>query len=100
MKDKIESLFDYAQCFQERGIRKAEFMSHTFWLVKAAQTLIEGFASLEDAEDETLSRFDPWGFEVGPEVISEAVRFLRQIEENKKDLVIIWPKQKRTKETK
>lgn len=40
---------------------------------------MEGYATLDEAADETLTRFDPWGNEIEPNVIAEAVAYTREL---------------------
>lgn len=78
----IKSLFDHASVIQDQLYTRAEFPTHFEILKISANKLIEGYSDLNDAESETLIRFSPEGFEIHPDAIADAVKFLR---DNKTD---------------
>lgn len=74
---KINSLFEYAAIVQDRYEKRGEFPDHITILKDTANLLTEGYATLAEAEAENNVRFDPWGFEIDPSAVSDAVRFLK-----------------------
>jgi len=78
----MKTLFQLAEFYMDKGYTRAEFMSHNFYLVKAAKAVTDGYSDLEEAEQETQTRIDPYGNEIEPSVVNEAARFLSELVEN------------------
>ena len=73
----MTSLFELAAFYAERDANRGNFPPPQVHLKLAAQRAVEGYASLEDADGETGTRFDGYGNEIEMGVIEDAVRYLR-----------------------
>ena len=73
----MNSIFELAQFLADRDAAKGNFEPAQIYLDRAARQAVEGWPSLEEAEDNPGIRYDGWGNEIQPGVIYDAVRYLR-----------------------
>lgn len=79
----MTTLFQLAEFYQERDGARGNFQPAQVYLEQAARRAIEGYASLEEAEEEAGTRYDGWGNEIEPTVIYDAVRAVRAYDTGK-----------------
>lgn len=75
---RIKSLFEYAAIIQDRKERRGEIgLKHHTILALAAVELVEGYSSLNEANEENQTRLSPYGFEIAPSAVYDAANYLK-----------------------
>jgi hypothetical protein len=75
----MKTLFELADFYANKSDKQGVIASPQATLHTAAMKATEGYRDLKEAEAEDLTRYDGFGNEIPPQVVHEAVRYLRAL---------------------
>lgn len=77
----MTSLFDCAEMLQNNCLKEGIFLSHFELLDAAAMHILRGYSSLDEASEENLTRINPYGEGISPDVVFDAVNYIKNTPE-------------------
>lgn len=78
----MNSIFDYANFLFEQDVKRGNYKPATTYVELAIDNILSGYSSLEEANEESNTRIDPWGNEISPLMVHEAAMFKTLIFKN------------------